>query len=729
MRPWLALALCVPLLAGCLQSPGSSLPPGTSAQAAGFELSLPVHVVAVGFAAFDDAALLANVQPLLPQFQWIRAYTTGVQAPEPLQYKVDYRVHHAPEAFAQDLFAFAKTVARADRPDGSLANYDAAGEKRVCTPAPARSPVIVAGMDPTVPTCGDIQRIDAGAVEAWIAGNRAAHGLDFGAPGQTIFLLDSYTKGYLDPKSYHQYEVKADAQTLRMRTMRAWGGEHDFVFLDVGAAPNTYDAYPYGSYGPGAPNLAGVRDGPIWEYKQATSAFYANLGRNVGDAVRMLWARDPIYPFEYAERYVLPFYVFIDPNSHSNPDSPLAKVDTSDVPGNTDEAGIRKAFADLAPWANVTVEFHYVYLPDGDAAVAEVIKDAKDRSDKQSVDFGIVKRYFRENWAKYAPAVPGAKVYPTFAFLLDAPSDGIYAYSDGDEVGRSWGVFVNIADFLACVPAAKVPPTFCFTEDVFGGPDYWWAWWNSVLAHELGHSFGLTHTHDTAGLATAGQLTYDLNWLWDSTASVMTYRHTLGTFDAFDKELVLRNHAANLALRALQADGSDRGALERLAKGDYAGAFGAAQEAARLLPGLLDARAAGARGTTATLSIEVPATSSPLGVLDPMGALPVAPPVNPLTATHRFPILLPANATAFEIEVREGDAPSHSGWAAYVLIADAGGNVVGALTNNGYDIGVWEALDKCLGTCHGILVPYSGAQSAYTVNVTPLFGYAPWPKA
>ncbi|HEX2065206.1 MAG TPA: hypothetical protein VHI93_00185, partial [Candidatus Thermoplasmatota archaeon] len=127
MRAWPAVLLCVPLLAGCLQGPPPTpLPPG--ATATGLEMPLPVHVVAVGFESFDAAALLANVQPLMPQIQLIRGLTTGNLAPEPLQYRVEYKVHEAPEAFARELFAFANTVARNDRPDASLANYDAAGE-------------------------------------------------------------------------------------------------------------------------------------------------------------------------------------------------------------------------------------------------------------------------------------------------------------------------------------------------------------------------------------------------------------------------------------------------------------------------------------------------------------------------------------------------------------------------------------------------------------------------
>ncbi|HEX2066503.1 MAG TPA: hypothetical protein VHI93_06800, partial [Candidatus Thermoplasmatota archaeon] len=362
---------------------------------------------------------------------------------------------------------------------------------------------------------------------------------------------------------------------------------------------------------------------------------------------------------------------------------------------------------------------------------------AKDRYDKRSVDFGIVKRHFRENWDRYVPSVPGAKVYPTFAFLLDAPSTGLYAYSDGDEMGRSWGVFVNVADAANCRGPVQTslpvpsPPRPCFTEEAFGGANFWWAWWNFVLVHELGHSFGLTHPHDTVGQATGGQLTYDLNWLWDSTASAMTYRHTLLGFDAFDKELVLRNHAASLALRALgaaappEAAERARRALALVAAGDYSGALTAAQAS---MAGLDLPEPLGRRGQPQSFSFDVAATRAPVGVLDPL-ALPVGLPVTLLPASRSFPIHLPANATAFELQVREADAPTHSGWAAYVLIADAAWNVVGALTNNGYDVGVWEALDRCLGACHGVLVPYGGAKSSYTVTVTPLFGEGPWPRS
>src|ERR1051326_8419495 len=107
MRAWIALALSIPLLAGCLHAsvthPAPEAPPVTVLSAGAplperigtsVELALPIHVVAVGFDKFDDGALLANVQPLLPQFQWVRAGTTGNQTPEPLQSRVDTFLHH-----------------------------------------------------------------------------------------------------------------------------------------------------------------------------------------------------------------------------------------------------------------------------------------------------------------------------------------------------------------------------------------------------------------------------------------------------------------------------------------------------------------------------------------------------------------------------------------------------------------------------------------------------------
>ncbi|MGQ0534791.1 MAG: hypothetical protein ACT4PT_01825, partial [Methanobacteriota archaeon] len=207
MRALLALALLGPALAGCVSN--GPVPAGGEPT---FVLELPVHVVAVGFDGFDAAALGQHLEQPPPVFRVGRAFVTALVEREPLQYDVQYVVHEAPEAFAEELFAFAASVTEKGPPDAYLAEYDARGERRVCEapllpplpPSPVRPP---APLPLPAPACGDIDRIDAWAVEQWIAGHRAADGQEFGGASPTVLLLDSDTKGYLPPESYHQYTV------------------------------------------------------------------------------------------------------------------------------------------------------------------------------------------------------------------------------------------------------------------------------------------------------------------------------------------------------------------------------------------------------------------------------------------------------------------------------------------------------------------------------------------
>lgn len=720
MRVPLVVLFLAILVAGCF-GPAVELTPVATERGV-FWMDLPVHVVAVGWEDFDAAALERHLHQ--PQYMYglLRGDVTGDISPEALQYRVDYRAHEAPTAFASELFAFAETTIDEAPLPAYLRSYDLAGEQRACTPATV--PLV------TSATCEDVRRVDAEALESWIADNRAAHGLDFEAPGYTIYLLDSYTLGHLPKDRYHQYRIDDGTSELYTKDQRAWGGSHDFVFMDLGAAPNDWDHKPWLNWSREGAKLWEEVDEPVWDHV-SKSALYGDLGRNVVDATRMLWARMPIYPFEYAEKYVLPMYVIIDAEAHTHPDSPLNKIRPADVEAQTDAAVIEKAFADLVPWAEVELHLEFVYLPDDDPALAAALKDAKTRGDGSYVDFGILKKYFHEQWAEYVPEEPGVRVYPTFAFWLGAPSQGLYAYSDSDHLGRSWGVFVNAADLFIC---GRPTQPVCFTEDLFSEPKNWWAWWNAVLVHELGHSFGLTHPHDTGGLDADGYTTYEINWLWDSTSSVMTYRHAIPEFNQFDKDLVLRGNAVGLAMRILETETTRASAVRADAEqvlalvqsGAYAEALELAAATAKAagIPLIHDEEAAlGTPGEPQRFRIEpvassyvVPTPPLPFAWLRYAAYLP-----DQEGVTHAdFPVELPEGTTALRIEYREDEgSSSRTGWWAFVTLQDTEGEYVSMLWNNGYDAAVLKAVDRCSEGCTGTVWVLTGAGTAYDVTLTP----------
>lgn len=733
MRPLVAIALAASaLVAGCI-SPWTA--PAQTASTGGAPLltmDLPVHVVAVGFSEFDEAALEPLLKQPLASFNMIEAAVTGLVELQPLQYDVRYVVHEAPAAFADELFAFAASVAEPGPVDAFLRGYDLAGEGRACAPSPlavAPAPALPLVGNPAnavaPAACGDLDVIDAVALQQWIADHRGDFGLEFGGVGYTVFVLDSWQRELLPKDRYHRYAVDDGTDRAVMTSLRGWGGDHDFVFYDVSAAPNAFDYRTWANFSREGADLVDLVDSPIWDLEDDPDAFYANVARNVNDAASILFARKPIYPFEYAEKYILPIYVFIDPATHASPGSPLAMLRGVDFEAATDQEKIRKSFQDLVPWAEVEMTFNFVYLPDGDPALADALADAKSRHSNQAVDFGVLKKYFRENWAEYVPEEPGARTYPSFGFVVEAPSAGLFAYSDGDEYGRSWGVFHNVADAFLCVrPQTPV----CNTQDVFGTPEAFRGFWNFLLTHELGHSFGLTHPHDTAGLDSEGFTTYELNWLWDSTSSTMTYRHYLGTFNQFDKDLVYRAQAVALAEAVLGSDageaardGANR-ALDLARAGDEAGAFAAAREALLASQALASAELdVGAPGEAVTFTLEVRAGADPAGAV-PSPPFPVpAPLLSAGVSVATFPVEIPEGATALVVEFAERDAPSHAKWAAFAAIVDEEGNYVAGLWNNAYDKVVFRNLAWCDGGCTGFVYASSGVATSYDVTLTPLF--------
>lgn len=659
----------------------------------------------------------------------IRAWTTGQVRYEPLQYDVRYNVVRAPDAFAAELFDYAQTVKRTDLPDVFLQNYDRSREARVC-PKPALPLAPPLGTPLLVPPCKSIERIDAEKLEAWIAENRARHGLAFEGAEYTLFVLDSYTRGYLPKDGYHQYEVADPTKFPTVKSQRAWGGNYNFVFLDVGAAPSAWDYRPWANFTRDSAKLTERIDGPIWEYKNDPATFYSNLAQNVFDATRILWARMPIYPFEYFEKYVLPIYVIVDPNAHTNPSSPFYRIQPADIKAKTDPDLIKKAFQELAPWADVQLEVKFIFLPGDDPALAAAVRDAKSRFSENFVDYGILKKYFTENWDKYVPQIPGARVYPTFAFVLEFPNAYVFAYSDGDELGNSYGVFYNAADSFLCGPPRR---PVCFVEERYASPDVWWHFWNYIFVHELGHSFGLTHPHDTAALDEDGYVTYVLNWLWDSTSSAMTYRHSLPTFNRFDKDLIFRGHAINLA-GAVQRGGNAvpaeaRADAERtfqlVREGKYQEAFEVARSSYRSIGDSFGAPTEiGTPATPKRMRVDLPASSCPAG-----GVPPVYPVLYPCVPSDlkdamykEIPVEVPDGATAMAFEYRERNAPTHARWTAYIDIVNSDEDSVAGLWYNGYDKTILLNLDRCKGGCTARLYGVSGVNLSYDVTITPYFG-------
>ena len=273
----------------------------TSAPQASVEV--PLRVVLVGFAPgeLDTAKLLAEIpnlqrpgvliprgsSPSADEAQFPlgtstlvnhgRAYYGGTKPfLVPYEYRWKPKVIHAPAAFAAGLFAamransttgdFAKPANRA-----YLEGYNASrGNFR--------------GFGNTVAPNAPVRFVDGEKTEDWIAANSKQHlGWDDPArgkgpgsnPGYTVYVLNTWdsaeARAHIKPSNeYHVFKInRTDPDTGDFDGIdwaRIWGGRYRFMMVDLGAAPNPYEAETWGNRGRSV-NGSATYDPPLWEYR------------------------------------------------------------------------------------------------------------------------------------------------------------------------------------------------------------------------------------------------------------------------------------------------------------------------------------------------------------------------------------------------------------------------------------------------------------------------------
>ncbi|MHB8633354.1 MAG: hypothetical protein ACYDBQ_05210 [Thermoplasmatota archaeon] len=718
LRPWVFVFLLgAGALAGCAASPSAS----HAAQSV--RVPLTVHVVPVGFATFDEAALRRTLPVVPDTFNEMPMYVTGRYENTSLQYDVHYEIDPAPESFAPALFSEAASLAHDATANGWLQSYDRAHGNRICPPAASA----LASPLASPPPCRNVQEIDAGGLQEWIHTHAAAYGLSFPKGSYTVFLLDSYTKGYLPKNTYHGYAMDDGADVSFTRYMRAWGGDYDFVWLDVGAEPSFYDYNPYAIYPDNGTALDVNRvDAPVWEYANDTAPLYANMARDVGDATHILWARNPVYPTTFSDHYLLQYTVILDDESTANPTSPLYNVHPQAVRAHTRLDDVRNAFSALAPWAQFDVNLTLIQLPAGDPGMEAALHDAESRGSADSVDLGVLRAYIRDHWSTYVPNLPGVQVIPFFGFFLNAPASDLYALSDSGPHGEALAVFAPLGGVLGCYRTVVYP---CFSDDATGAT-YYWSLWNKLLVHEVGHSLGFTHAHDSGDIGPDGYERYVNNWLWDSTDSAMTYRHNRLAFDQFDRDFLYRSDATDLSGRVLglssprDAVAQATHARDLLSHGDWQGAFESAYAGWKAAGRPAAAVPAVVAGTSESHDVHFAAGAFPLGFTPSAGGALYAPsaglPPGVAPVTYDIPYTPPAGASEVHVEFAEAPAPTHEHWGAYLAVADSKGTFFSG-THTAKDDIYLEDLSRCQPHCTLEVAAYSGTNLDYSVKVTPLF--------
>lgn len=544
-------------------------------------LEIPVHIVLVGVEErFIDRAGLEAALPKdrVPLIESVSG-STGTPEYQRVRYTFTYRFHTAPPEFVRGLFEFALTTSESGRPNQWLVDYDANGPRRLGS---ADAPK-------------DIHYLDALRTEDRIEESRARHGLAFEPNSVTVFLFDGEGAGVFPTDTYHYWRFDdgmGHAQVPKTEilpgvepplgmldlvetapfhtpkdpiSMRAWGGRWNFVWLDLTAAPSAYD------FTPRRP-AEDWTDPPLWDVRNEPARLNANLGRDIADFLQIRVARDPIFPVEPFERFTTPIHVFVDAGTLENPATPLGVDLARWVP----RADIETSLALLMPWVESRAPIRFYDLPEDDPGMFQALADARRYGDPTLVSEGVVTAYVRDHWDAYAPATtPGEFGVPQFYYYFNGPYtfwgvNSAGGWADTDAWGRPWAIFDHFYD--ACI---KTDPLPC-TKGRVGFQNL-----TLLPLHEAGHELGLTHTKDMSVLDEAQWTKGLTNWLWDSTYSLMSYRHVYMRFDHWDQRFLAVAHAVGYLERAHaareNASAEDRAASERaelearelLARGAY----------------------------------------------------------------------------------------------------------------------------------------------------------------
>lgn len=414
---------------------------------------------------------------------------------EYLHYNLSYRFIFAQEEFANKLFNYSNSIAELCPPTDYLINYDdESGQNRLGEGE-------------------QIQYVNVTAVEDWISENRAKYNLLFKEPEYTLFFFDSYTKGYMPADTYHYwkfYEERYRPEEMVI-DMQAWGGNYGFLWLDVGAAPSEYreedsaDAYP-----------------PIWHYDEATwNEFNEMLSTVAKFAVQYRFL--PSYIYHPVNR---PVYI----NSHIWVDDR-----TLIPPGFEENVNFEECLERLSshmPWLEWRGDQKIFYLPNDDPGMDETLNKAKYKEGHGVyIDSKPVMNYITRNKEKYARGPEGFQNVWVNLFVLNGVNGfempaQTYGIAAGTTDGKPWGVLGTINDW----------DRYQFT------PERAVAWFETLLVHEPGHIIGLHHPHD--GMINENGTTQEgpVYWLWDQSATIMSYRVTLWGGDQLDRDQLARAH-------------------------------------------------------------------------------------------------------------------------------------------------------------------------------------------
>ncbi len=572
-------------------------------------VEVPLRVVLVGFAPgeLDTAKLLAEIpnyqrpgvliprgtSPTADEAQFPlgtstlinhgRAYYGGTKPfLVPYEYRWKPQVVHAPSAFASGLFA----TMYANSTSGEFGNVQ---RSRVYLEGYNETRGVYRGFGSNVAPNAPVRFIDGEKTEDWIAANSKQYlGWDDPArgkgpgknPGYTVYVLNTWdsaeARAQLRPSNeYHVFKIsRTDPDTGDFDGIdwaRIWGGRYRFMMLDLGAAPNPYEAETWGNRNRSVYGSANY-DPPLWEYRanaprpativdafegweQAVTPgqtwdleqLQRMIARTVNQATSFRFLHSYLYePHPSTGRYWFSDNVWHDANAELPWASDLSRLYNQDV--------VLGGLRTLTPYLEFAGDVSFQYLaqsgPDFTADQAMLEQAKRDGDDVVGVPGVSMKTLTAMDYLDSKPdrflrggscytTVPGINVVAEKHYAWALPIAAGIATNRG---GVPWGYLNSVNDVFK-TPKADRDETMRLAHPENGTGAFTY-----TAVHEASHYLGLAHPHDSVGATRNSDGTpryYDgFTWAFNSTAAPTTYSHTELVYSILDQENIARGHAA-----------------------------------------------------------------------------------------------------------------------------------------------------------------------------------------
>ena len=572
-------------------------------------VEVPLRVVLVGFAPgeLDTAKLLAEIpntqrpgvliprgtspSPDQAQFPFGtstlinhgRAYYGGTKPfLVPYEYRWKPQVVYAPSAFASGLFA-------AMYANSATSEFSNVQRSRVYLEGYNETRGAYRGFGSTVAPNAPVRFVDGEKTEDWIAANSKQYlGWDDPArgkgpgknPGYTVYVLNTWdsaeARANIRPANeYHVFKInRTDPDTGDFDGIdwaRIWGGRYRFMMLDLGAAPNPYEAETWGNRNRSVYGSANY-DPPLWEYRaraprpvtvvdafegweQAvtpgetwdTEQLQRMIARTVNQAASFRFLHSYLYePHPSTGRYWFSDNVWHDANAEVPWASDLSKLYNQDI--------VLGGLRTLTPYLEFAGDVSFQYLaqggPDFTADQAMLEQAKRDGDDVVGVPGVSMKTLTAMNYLDSKPdrflrggscftTVPGINVVAEKHYAWALPIAAGIATNRG---GVPWGYLNSVNDVFK-TPKADRDETMRMAHPENGTGAFTY-----TAVHEASHYLGLAHPHDSVGATRNADGTpryYDgFTWAFNSTAAPTTYSHTELVYSILDQENIARGHAA-----------------------------------------------------------------------------------------------------------------------------------------------------------------------------------------